>query len=82
MTAIKNLILNPRQLSFEMLRGIYDQPVTFSLPDSAYDAIDASHEEVRTIIARDKVPTVLIPVLAYWQRRELTMISLSYYSAT
>jgi histidine ammonia-lyase len=54
MTIIQNLILNPRQLSFEMLRGIYDQPVTFSLPDSAYDAIDASHEDVRTIIARDK----------------------------
>ncbi|MEC5209565.1 histidine ammonia-lyase [Psychrobacter sp. PL15] len=54
MTTIKNLTLNPRQLSFEMLRGIYDQPVTFSLPDSAYDAIDASHEDVRTIIARDK----------------------------
>ncbi|WP_350559590.1 histidine ammonia-lyase [Psychrobacter sp. CAL346-MNA-CIBAN-0220] len=54
MNTIKNLILNPRQLSFEMLRDIYDQPVTFSLPDSAYDAIDASHEDVRTIIARDK----------------------------
>ncbi|MBP2280272.1 histidine ammonia-lyase [Psychrobacter sp. PL19] len=54
MTIIQNLILNPRQLSFEMLRGIYDQPVTFSLPDSAYDAIDASHEDVRTIIAHDK----------------------------
>ncbi|WP_201555923.1 histidine ammonia-lyase [Psychrobacter sp. 72-O-c] len=54
MTTVKNLILNPRQLSFEMLRDIYDQPVTFSLPDSAYDAIDASHEDVRTIIARDK----------------------------
>ncbi|MFZ2842849.1 histidine ammonia-lyase [Psychrobacter sp.] len=54
MTTIKKLMLNPRQLSFEMLRGIYDQPVSLTLPDSAYEAIDASHEDVRTIIARDK----------------------------
>ena len=54
MTTIKNMILNPRQLSFAMLRDIYDHPVTMTLPDSAYAAIDASHEDVRTIIARDK----------------------------
>ena len=54
MTTIKKLMLNPRKLSFEMLRGIYDQPVSLTLPDSAYEAIDASHEDVRTIIARDK----------------------------
>ena len=54
MTTIKKLMLNPRQLSFEMLRGIYDQPVSLTLPDSAYEAIDASQEDVRTIIARDK----------------------------
>ena len=54
MTTIKNLTLHPRQLSFAMLRDIYDHPVTMTLPDSAYAAIDASHEDVRTIIARDK----------------------------
>lgn len=54
MTTIKNLTLNPRQLSFAMLRDIYNQPVSLMLPDSAYTAIDASHEDVREIIARDK----------------------------
>ena len=54
MTTIKNMILTPRQLSFAMLRDIYDHPVTLTLPESAYTAIDASHEDVRTIIARDK----------------------------
>ena len=54
MNAIKQLALHPRQLSFEMLRDIYDHPVALTLPDSAYEAIDASHEDVRTIIARDK----------------------------
>lgn len=54
MTAIKQLTLHPRQLSFEVLRDIYDHPVVLTLPDSAYEAIDASHEDVRTIIARDK----------------------------
>ncbi|MGB2047912.1 MAG: aromatic amino acid lyase, partial [Psychrobacter celer] len=54
MTDIKKLTLHPRKLSFAMLRDIYDNPVTLTLPDSAYDAIDASHEDVRTIIARDK----------------------------
>lgn len=52
--AIKQMTLNPRQLSMAMLRDIYDHPVTLTLPDSAYAAIDASHEDVRTIIARDK----------------------------
>ena len=54
MTDIKKFVLHPRQLSFEILRDIYDQPVILTLPDSAYEAIDASHEDVRTIIARDK----------------------------
>nr|MBP8046236.1 aromatic amino acid lyase [Psychrobacter sp.] len=54
MTDIKKIILQPRQLSFEMLRDIYERPVVLTLPDSAYEAIDASHEDVRTIIARDK----------------------------
>ena len=54
MTTIKQMTLTPRKLSFAMLRDIYDNPVTLTLPDSAYDAIDASHEDVRTIIARDK----------------------------
>ena len=48
------ITLNPRQLTFKMLRAIYDQPMLFTLPDSAYAAIDASHADVRTIIARDK----------------------------
>ena len=54
MSTIKQLTLHPRQLSFEMLRAIYDQPVSLTLPESAYAAIDASHEDVRTIIERDK----------------------------
>ena len=54
MTDIKKLTLHPRQLSFEMLRDIYERPVILTLPESAYEAIDASHEDVRTIIARDK----------------------------
>ena len=54
MNDIKQLTLHPRQLSFEMLRDIYEQPVILTLPESAYEAIDASHEDVRTIIARDK----------------------------
>lgn len=48
------MTLNPRQLTFKMLRDIYNHPVTLTLPDSAYAAIDASHEDVRTIIGRDK----------------------------
>lgn len=54
MNDIKQLTLHPRQLSFKMLRDIYEQPVILTLPESAYAAIDASHEDVRTIIARDK----------------------------
>ena len=54
MSNIKQLTLHPRQLSFEMLRDIYDQPVVLSLPESAYEAIDASHNNVKTIIERDK----------------------------
>lgn len=54
MTAIKKLTLQPRQLSFEILRDIYEQPVILTLPESAYEAIDASHEDVQTIIRRDK----------------------------
>ena len=54
MTAIKKLTLQPRQLSFEILRDIYEQPVILTLPESAYKAIDASHEDVQTIIRRDK----------------------------
>ena len=54
MTTIKKMTLTPRKLSFAMLRDIYDNPVTLTLPESAYDAIDASHEDVCTIIARDK----------------------------
>ena len=54
MTTIKQLTLYPRQLSFKMLRDIYDQPVVLSLPESAYADIDASHNNVKTIIARDK----------------------------
>ena len=54
MTAIKTLTLHPRKLSFEMLRDIYNHPVHLTLPASAYEAIDASHDDVRTIIARDK----------------------------
>lgn len=54
MTTIKKMTLHPRKLSFAMLRDIYDHPVSLTLPDSAYEAIDASHEDVCTIIARDK----------------------------
>ena len=54
MSNIKQLTLHPRQLSFEMLRDIYDQPVVLSLPESAYADIDASHNNVKTIIERDK----------------------------
>ncbi|WP_367109455.1 histidine ammonia-lyase [uncultured Psychrobacter sp.] len=54
MTDIKKLTLYPRKLSFAMLRDIYNQPVSLTLPNSAYEAIEASHEDVRTIIARDK----------------------------
>lgn len=54
MNDIKQLMLHPRQLSFKMLRDIYEQPVILTLTESAYEAIDASHEDVRTIIARDK----------------------------
>ncbi|WP_409202320.1 histidine ammonia-lyase [Suttonella sp. R2A3] len=54
MTSIKKLTLQPRQLSFEMLRDIYNHPVNLTLSSSAYEAIDASHENVRTIIGHDK----------------------------
>ena len=44
----------PKHISFAQLRRIYDTPVQVSLPESAYEAIDASHNNVKTIIARDK----------------------------
>ena len=44
----------PKHISFAQLRRIYNAPVQVSLPESAYAAIDDSHANVQTIIARDK----------------------------
>ena len=46
--------LIPRHLSFAQLRSIYDHAVHVTLPASAYADIDASHNNVKTIIERDK----------------------------
>ena len=79
MSNIKQLTLHPRQLSFEMLRDIYDQPVVLSLPESAYEAIDASHNNVKTIIERDKSAYGINTCLP---KPASVMTSLSCYSVT
>ncbi|WFF39011.1 histidine ammonia-lyase [Moraxella nasibovis] len=48
------LTLTPRKLTFAQLRQIYNEPVNIKLADSAYEAIDRSHQAVQDIIARDK----------------------------
>jgi histidine ammonia-lyase len=64
MTDIKKFTLHPRRLSFEMLRDIYEQPVVLTLPDSAYEAIDASHADVQPSLRVTKARMVSILVLA------------------
>ena len=54
MSNIKQLTLHPRQLSFKMLRDIYAPPVVLRLPEPASEATDASHNNVTTIMERDK----------------------------
>ncbi len=48
------LTLIPRQLSFAQLRQVYDNPISLTLDESAYQAIDKSHQAVQAIIAKDK----------------------------
>ena len=54
MTSTQTLTLTPRKLTFAQLRQVYDMPVQVSLVDSAYQDIDASHDCIKEIIARDK----------------------------
>ncbi len=48
------LTIKPRQLTFAELRQVYDSPIHLTLDDSAYQAIDKSHQALQAIIARDK----------------------------
>lgn len=48
------LTLIPRQLSFAELRQVYDNPISLTPDESAYQAIDKSHQAVQAIIAKDK----------------------------
>ena len=54
MSSKQTLSLTPRKLTFAQLRQVYDTPVQVSLVNSAYQDIDASHDCVKEIIARDK----------------------------
>lgn len=52
---MKNTLqITPRELTFEQLREVYNNPVTIQLNDTAYEQIEQSHQAVKAIIARDK----------------------------
>lgn len=46
--------LVPKKLTFALLRTVYDTPITLTLDDSAYQAIDQSYQAIQAIIAKDK----------------------------
>ena len=48
------LTITPNALTLAQLRAIYDAPAKVALDNSAYSAIDASHQALQAIIARDK----------------------------
>lgn len=51
---MNTLTIVPQQLTLAQLRAIYDQAHQVRLCESAYAAIDASHQALQTIIARDQ----------------------------
>ncbi|MBS9777224.1 MAG: histidine ammonia-lyase [Gammaproteobacteria bacterium] len=51
---MNTLNITPRQLTFAQLRTVYDNPVTVSLDDTAYEKIEQSQQAVQKIIAQDK----------------------------
>ncbi len=54
MTALNEILITPRQLTFAQLRQVYEAPIHVSLLNTAYDDIDASRQAVQQIIARDQ----------------------------